>query len=63
MRHIITAGTGCAMRQFYYVQKPNGDILEYTRLSKAERVARLYNVQVLENPTQAQRDAAISMYL
>lgn len=50
------------MSMFYYVQKPTGEVLEYTRKEKAERVARLYNVSMLEKPTTEQKESAKSMY-
>lgn len=50
--------------QFYYVIKPCGTVLEYTRESKAQRVAALYNVQVAQSDqlTLAQYEAAQVMY-
>ena len=49
--------------QFYYVKKPDGEILAYTRESKAQRVAGLYNTKIMENPTEEEKDAARHMYL
>jgi hypothetical protein len=50
--------------QFYYVVKPCGEVLEYTRESKAQRVASLHGVQVTkpDQLSQAQYEAAQVMY-
>lgn len=50
--------------RFYYVIKPCGEVLEYTRESTAQRVAALHNVQVTQSEqlTPAQYDKARVMY-
>jgi hypothetical protein len=47
---------------FHYVKKPCGEVLAYTRKEKAEKVARLYNTQVLTTVTPEQIEQAQHMY-